>query len=203
TNGMPVYEKKIVDGQGNETGKTTTTTNYGEATNALCGTGLPPMFGGFQTSFDYKGFDLSLMFSYRIGGKVYDSSYAGLMASPSGSGTGTNLHADLYDAWTPENPNSNTPRFMYGDINSASMSSRFLIDGSYLSFDNINFGYNLPSDIVKKMYLTKLRVYFACENVWVWSKRQGLDPRQSFTGGSSNSYNAAVRTISGGLTVTF
>ena len=68
---------------------------------------------------------------------------------------------------------------------------------------NIMLGYTLPNDWVKKLYLEKLRVYFACENVWVWSKRQGLDPRQSFTGGSNNTYNAAVRTISGGLTVTF
>lgn len=201
--GLPLYEKKTLDGQGNETGEKTTTTDYAQATNALVGGALAPIYGGFQTSLDYKGFDLTLMFNYQIGGLVYDSAYASLMSSPSGQGTGSNMHADLYDAWTPDNKNSNTPRFFYGDVNSASTSSRFLTNASYLSLENINFGYTLPNSLVKKMYLSKLRVYFACENVWLWSKRQGLNPRQSFTGGSSNAYNSAVRTLSGGLSVTF
>lgn len=41
------------------------------------------------------------------------------------------------------------------------------------------------------------------DNVWTWSKRQGLDPRQSITGGSSNSVYRPIRTVSGGITVTF
>jgi len=200
--GLPTYEKSVIGADGLPTGKKETTTNYSEATMQLCGTALAPVFGGFQTSFEYKGIDLSLMFNYQIGGQVYDSGYSSLMSSPAGGGPG-NLHVDLYNAWTPENPNSNTPRFMYGDLQSAASSSRFLTNASYLSLENINLGYTLPNDWVKKLYLEKLRVYFACENVWVWSKRQGLDPRQSFTGGSNNTYNAAVRTISGGLTVTF
>ena len=53
------------------------------------------------------------------------------------------------------------------------------------------------------MYLSKLRVYFAADNLWVWSHRQGMDPRQSFTGGVNNTYYAPIRTLSGGFTVTF
>jgi len=74
---------------------------------------------------------------------------------------------------------------------------------NYLSLQNINFGYTLPTNIVRKMYLSKLRVYFAAENVWVWSKRQGLDPRQSITGGTNNYNYSPIRTLSGGFTVTF
>ena len=53
------------------------------------------------------------------------------------------------------------------------------------------------------MKLNRVRVYFAADNIWVWSKRQGLDPRQSFTGDSNNTYHAPIRTLSGGLTVSF
>lgn len=201
--GKPLYSKMIYDDDGNATGEYTTTTEYGQATQRLNGTALAPVFGGFQTELEFKGFDLQLMFNYQIGGQVYDSGYASLMASPSGNGTGSNLHADLFNAWTPENPGASIPRFVYGDTNSAGTSSRFLTNASYLSLENINFGYTFPTSWIRKMYLNKLRVYLACENVWVWSKRQGLDPRQSFTGGSNNTYNAPVRTISGGLTVTF
>ena len=53
------------------------------------------------------------------------------------------------------------------------------------------------------MGLEKLRLYVAADNIWVWSKRQGLDPRQSITGGVNNQYYAPIRTISGGITLTF
>ena len=49
----------------------------------------------------------------------------------------------------------------------------------------------------------KLRIYGVADNIWVWSKRQGLDPRQSMTGGANQTYAPSLRTISGGITVTF
>ena len=109
----------------------------------------------------------------------------------------------MLNAWTPENPGSDIPRFVFNDQYAAQNSSRFLTNASYLSLENINFGYTLPTKLTRKAYIDKVRVYLTCENVWVWSKRQGLDPRQSFTGGSNNTYYSPIRTISGGLTVTF
>ena len=79
----------------------------------------------------------------------------------------------------------------------------FLTDASYLSLQNINLGYTLPSRICRTMGMEKLRIYMACDNVWVWSKRQGLDPRQSITGSVTSAYYAPMRTISGGITLTF
>lgn len=190
---------------GDYNGKLGTTTNYGnEAERFAVGSCLAPVYGGLSTTFEYKGFDLTVNCNYQIGGLVYDSGYANLMGSPYATqGKGTNIHADIMNAWTPENTTTDIPRFFFGDQYSNSNSSRFLTDASYFSIENINFGYTLPGQITRKMYLQKLRFYFACENVWVWSKRQGLDPRQSFTGGNNNTYYAPIRTISGGLSVTF
>ena len=180
-----------------------TTNVYGQATMVTVGTALAPVYGGFSTSLSYKGFDLSASFNYQIGGKVYDSGYAALMSSPYAGSRGVNYHADILKSWSMENRYSDIPRFMYNDQTTTSQSTRFLTNASYLSLENINFGYQLPTQIVKKMYLSKLRVYFACDNIWVWSKRQGLDPRQSFTGGSNNTYYAPIRAISGGFNVSF
>ena len=202
-NGMAMYYKKVLDADGKETGEIITTHDYGQASDFQCGTALAPVYGGFNTAFEYKGFDLSVTFNYQIGGQVYDSNYAALMAVPNGSPSGTNLHADLYKAWTPQNPNTNVPRYQANDQYASSKSDRWLTNASYLSLDNINFGYTLPNKLVKKAYLNKVRVYLAADNIWVWSRRQGLDPRQSFTGTPSNNYYAPIRTISGGLTVSF
>ena len=178
------------------------TTEYSEASYYLCGTALPDAYGGFGTSFAWKGFDLSVDFSFQLGGQVYDSDYAGLMAAPTSTSKGTNIHADALKAWTSEN-NSNIPRFQFDDNYTAGTSDRFLTDASYLSLNNINFGYTFSKMFTKKFGVERLRLYVAADNIWVWSKRQGLDPRQSITGSATGSYYAPIRTISGGVTLTF
>jgi hypothetical protein len=88
-----------------------TTTSYEDASNYLCGTALPDVYGGFGTSFSYKGVDVSIDFAYQIGGQCYDYDYASMMSSPTSNSKGTAFHADLLNAWTPENTASNIPRF--------------------------------------------------------------------------------------------
>ena len=126
------------------------------------------------------------------------------MASPNSGNVGSAYHADLYKAWEKDvNEGSNIPRFSYGDQFNNSPSDQFLTDASYLSLQNINFGYTLPQHITQKFGVSRLRIYLACENVWLWSQRQGLDPRSSFSGNSGVANYSPVRTISGGLNVTF
>lgn len=198
--GEALYYKNKKDVDGNIVGRVTTT-DYSSADYYLCETALPDLYGGFGTSISYKGFDLSADFAYQIGGMIYDSDYAALMASPVDKDLGKAFHADLLDAWTPER-HTNTPRFQFGDEFSNASSDRFLTNASYLSLQNITLGYNLPKNICRNLFLDKVRVYATCENVWIWSKRQGLDPRQSITGSSAANY-APIRTITGGLSVTF
>lgn len=201
-NGKALYYKNVYNDKGDVIG-TETTDDYTKASRYIVGTALAPVYGGFSTSFAYRDFDLSLAFNYQIGGKVYDSGYAQLMGTPYDSSKGGNIHSDMLNAWSPENPDSDIPRNMFGQQYTNATSDRFITDASYLSLENINFGYTLPTKLVRKAYLSKVRIYLACDNVWVWSKRQGLDPRQSFTGGNNNTYYAPIRTISGGLTVEF
>ena len=169
----------------------------------LQGDGLADLYGGFGTSLEWKGLDFSAQFTYQLGGLAYDSGYAFYMGSPSGSSDGSPYHHDLLNAWTPENTNTDIPRFAYGDTDNARTSTRFLIDASYLNIQNLTLGYTLPTKWTQKFLVNKLRVYVACDNVWYWSKRQGLDPRQSISGSTNPFYYAPIRTVSGGVTVTF
>ena len=166
-------------------------------------TSLPDLYGGFGTSFDFYGVDVSANFVYQIGGKVYDGDYAGSMASPSAQSVGRAIHKDMYNAWTPENNTSDYPRFVYGDQYTAASSDRFLTSASYLSLQNVNVGYTFPSKWMSKIGVARLRIYVAGENLWYISARKGLDPRQSFTGGASAAYYSPIRTISGGVNLTF
>ncbi len=202
--GEALYYKRVMkDGEFTGELEATTFNKLGSTDYFLCGTALPSVYGGFGTTLEAYGFDLSLDFSYSLGGQFYDGQYAQFMDSPKSSSRGYNWHADILKAWTPENPNTDVPRLQYGDLYTASASDRFLTSSSYLSLQNINFGYTLPKSVTNRLSIDKIRLYFAAENVWIWAKRQGTDPRQSISGSVNNTYYAPMRTLSGGLQVSF
>ncbi len=186
-----------------ETGAIETTTAYQQATYYTSGNAIADLYGGFNTSIAFFGVDVSASFTYQIGGLAYDSGYAGSMTSPVGTSVGMNMHKDLLNAWTPENPESNIPRLQYNDRYTAAVSDRFLTDASYLNIQNIQVGYTFPHKWTSKFGVHSLRVYLACDNVFYWSYRDGFDPRYSFTGSTNNATYSPIRTISGGITVQF
>ena len=167
------------------------------ASRKLMGCTQPKFFGGFGTSIYAYGFDFSIAFDYQLGGKTIDGTYASYMSSPYANSLGENYHLDLLNAWTPQNEDSQIPRFKFGDMYNAATSSRFLITTNYLNISNINAGYTFPAKWFNGNIQT-LRLYVACDNVWYWSARKGFDPR----GGGVTLYSP-IRTISGGVTVTF
>ena len=185
-----------------ETGATVTTTSYSEASDYLCGDPTPVIYGGFGTSVSFYGVDISAQFSYSVGGLVYDSGYAAVMRPP-GTSTGSNIHKDMLGAWPPANHDSSVPRFQYLDENISAQSDRFLTDGSYLNFQSAQIGYTFPQKMVDKLKLSRLRLYLLCDNIFYISARRGLDPRYSFNGTTNYAVNSPVRTLSGGINITF
>jgi hypothetical protein len=203
TTGQALYYYDILDADGNVTGQGTTTDYGNKATYYLQDSALPDVYGGFGTSLSFYGFDFSVNFAYSIGGKVYDSDYQAAMTSPTSSSLGFSFHKDILNAWTTENTNTDVPRLCFEDQYTAAASNRFLTDASYLSLQNINLGYTLPKNITRKASLSKVRIFVAADNIWLWSKRKGLDPRQSFNGTTTTSAYAPIRTISGGFNIEF
>ena len=166
-------------------------------------TTIAPVFGGFGTSVQAYGFDFAINFTYQIGGKQFDGTYQSFMTPPTSSTAGRNFHKDVYDSWTPSNPNAGIPRFQFDDLYAAANSTRFLTDASYLNIQNINLGYTFPAKWTKAALINSLRVYVSAENVFYWSKRKGFDPRQTYSDMTNATRYSPIRTISGGITLTF
>ncbi len=166
-------------------------------------TTVPKWQGGFGTSVKFYGFDFTVNCTYQLGGKAYDGSYATFMGAPTSKSSGWNFHKDLLNSWSTDNTSSNIPRFNFDDQYNSATSTRFLTSSSYLSINNINFGYTLPAALTRKMDISSLRLYLACENVAYFSARKGFDPRQAYSSMSNATYYSPMRTISGGITVQF
>ena len=178
----------------------TTTYDFNEATEYAQGSGQPDVFGGFSTSLRVGNFDVSAIFDYQIGGEINDLYYASLMA-PSTSPTGETFHKDYLKSWSPNNTSSDIPRWQYNDQYTAAASDRFMTDASYLNFQSFTVGYTIPEKLFS--HKAKLRVYVAGENLCYWSARKGLDPRYSFEGNTYGISYSPVRTITGGIQLTF
>ena len=201
--GKSMWYKDVLGADGKPTGERTTTMEYSEASQYLCGNPIPDLYGGFGTSFNFGNFDLGFDFNYQIGGLAYDSGYASAMYSPANKNTGMNWHKDILKAWSKDNRGSNIPRLQYEDQDMNAQSDRFLMDASYLNLQTINFGYTLPQKFARRLGLNRIRIYLSCDNVYYWSRRQGFDPRFSQSGVTSQATYSPVRTISGGLNVQF
>lgn len=202
--GLSLYWKDSKDEAGNVV--RTLTNNYEEATQYDLGDALPKVYGGFGTTLRFKGLDFSVSMSYQLGGRLYDASYQTLMHT--GSSAGTAWHADILNAWTPENRYTDVPRLCASDDLGQNPTSRWVVSSDYLSFNNVTLGYTLPQNLIKKLGIGSVRVYVTGDNLGVISARKGLDPRMMIAGGSyddqsSTSNYSAMRNITGGITLTF
>ena len=201
-NGKALYHYRAEDGT------IGTTEVFADADQFECGSVLPKVYGGFGTSAKLYGFDLSAQFSFQLGGRYYDGTYQALMHTS--SAVGTAWHKDALKAWTEDNPHTDIPR-LDGDTSvGQSAVDRFMISSDYLSINNITIGYTFPRKWIEGIGIEGIRIYFAGDNLAVMSARKGLDPRYSmglgtYTAGSglnSGAYSA-MRTLTGGLTITF
>ena len=202
----------VTDAEGNPlyTGKDIVVNSIDAADQYDVGDLLPKLIGGFGTTLEYKGIDLSAQFSYQLGGKMIDGGYQALMQN--GRSQGQDLHKDLLNAWSPSNTGSDIPRLVYSDTDASSQSAidRFLTKSNYLTLNNLTVGYTLPASLTRKAKINSLRIFFAGENIFLLTARKGLDPRYtvavgSMTSGSgmaSSSY-ASMRSLTAGLTVKF
>jgi hypothetical protein len=73
------------------------------------------------------------------------------------------------DYWTPENQNAFYPRTYANLENNTEINRRvqtkYLSNGAYLRLKNIQVGYSLPSAALQKIFIKRLRVFFAGENL--------------------------------------
>jgi hypothetical protein len=115
---------------------------------------------------------------------------------------GTGWHKDILNSWSETNQTSNIPRVDVTDKYANATSDRFVVSSNYLDIDNISVGYNIPHTWLNKIGLKGLRLYFTADNVALFAKRKGLDPRQSYSSVTGINYSA-LRTLSGGVTVKF
>lgn len=134
----------------------------------------PKYITGFTLNLDYKNFDLSIMAIGMFGQKVFNGNYRFDKAI-------SNLPAKWLDRWTPDNTNTNIPRFAAGSANFTTVSDFYLENGSFVRMKNIQLGYTIPQQIIRRARINNLRFYIAADNLFTITKYTGFDPELGAT----------------------
>ena len=188
----------VLDANGNHE----TTNDWQDTQQAYTGdSSIPDLLGSIANSLSYKGFSLDFLITYGIGGKILDNAYAGMMVS---SSYGRSQHPDILNAWRQPGDITDVPRLEIGDQTLVqTQSDRFLTDASFWSLRNVSLGYSFNEKVTKPLGLDNLRISLTGENLYLNSKRKGLDPQYNLAGTpSGNDFNPA-RIFSFGLNVGF
>lgn len=220
-NGNPLYKK--IDGslvQGNIANSTyyvydaanptalTTASSLGTADKILLGQTNPKLFGGFDNTFTFKGFDLNIFLRYNVGNSIMNVTRQQLLRMDF-----VNNGAEILDRWTPTNTNTNTPKLwltksdFINTLNNSS--SRFVESGNFLRVQNLSLGYTFPTRYVGALNLSRLHVYVQVQNLATITKYKGVDPEVNTTFTSSTvtgldyNSNPQQRVFLGGVNVAF
>ncbi|MCP1383456.1 SusC/RagA family TonB-linked outer membrane protein [Runella salmonicolor] len=133
------------------------------------GTTLPALEYGLRVDLTYKKFDLSLFGSGVAGRKGFDvyTLFNNLMKGRENVGPG------VFDAWTPQNTNTNVPALTLKDNNGEGRTSDyFIVNTSYFKMRNIQLGYSINA----KGVFTRLRVFAMAENLFWFKSKNYLSP---------------------------
>ena len=139
------------------------------------GNSLPKMQGGFNVTLQYDSWKLVARFNYRWGNKIINTARMGLESM---YGTQNQCSSVTY-RWRKDGDETQIPRALYGTGYNYQVSSRFVEDGSFLRFNNLQISYSFPKQKLKKLGLTTLSAYMTLNNLFCWTKYTGIDPEIS------------------------
>lgn len=140
------------------------------------GRGTPIHIGGFNNTFEYNGFDLSVFFQWSYGSNIMN---ANKLIFETGRNTrDLNRFASYANRWSFENQDSDIPSISASSTNNL-VSSRVIEDGSFLRLKTLSLGYKFDTKLLQRIKVNSARVYVSAENLKTWTKYSGYDPEVS------------------------
>lgn len=185
--GQPIYADLNKDGK------------IGESDKTYIGKGIPDYTYGITINAAWKGLDL-MVFGSGVGGVDIFNLY-----NVSTGFTNNILTCYTDDRWTPEHTKASMPKASI-DRNMFLTSSAHVFDGSYFKIKQIQLGYTLPTKLIQKLKIDRLRAYCSLENFFTFSDYPGYDPEVVGAGnaaGVDTGLYPSSKKVVFGLNVTF
>jgi TonB-dependent starch-binding outer membrane protein SusC len=171
----------------------------------IIGSQIPNLYGGVTNDISYKGFDLSILFTYEYGRTAFNQQSAFMSENV---GRSFNTLQSVYDnRWTTPGQITDVPRPFNGNVevlaSGATAGSRLYEDASYIRLKTISLGYTIPKSITSKLKIASIRFYAQAYNLYTWSKWSGFDAEWINLGSGNSGVVPQPRTIVGGIKLGF
>lgn len=163
------------------------------------GNSIPKYTYGFTLSFEYKGFDLSMMLQGAGGNMIFQ----GLRRLDVKN---INYQTSALDRWHGEGTSNDYPRLSEEDKNGnfSKMSDFYLQKGDYMRLKLVTLGYSLPKSLTSTISADKIRVYVTANNLLTFTKYTGYDPEiGGGVMGIDKGFYPQARTVLFGLNLQF
>lgn len=155
--------------------------------NVLVNT-LPKFYGGFQNSFNYKGFQLDVLFQFvkQTGYYPLFGNYPGYFSSNGGGNSGNQPGSLLSNNWKQQGDVALIQRFSTGfsyaqAFSDAETSNAAFTDASYIRLKNVSFSWQLPHNWDKSAHLQNAQLFVQGQNLLTITKFPSLDPESQGT----------------------
>ena len=148
----------------------------------IIGNPNPKFTYGLNSTMTFKNFELNVFVQGSEGNDIFNLS---LQGQGYDYGQALNMPREVYlNHWTPTNTNAKYP--IIRTSSQAQMSDRFVEDGSYLRFKNIQLSYNLPVSSLNIKWLTRAQIYVSGQNLITFTKYSWYDPEVNSYGGTNS-----------------
>ncbi len=139
------------------------------------GNSLPKVNGGFNLTFRYGNWSMKARFNYRFGNKLVNLARQNLEKMYDTY----NQCATVNYRWRKDGDVTPIPRAMYNSSYNFQPSNRYVEDGGFVRFQNLQIAYNFPKKMIKDWGLNQLQAYASLNNLYIWTKYSGIDPEIS------------------------
>ncbi|PQA60022.1 TonB-dependent receptor [Siphonobacter curvatus] len=163
-----------------------------DADRTFLGNPNPKFSYGLNIGFTYKKVDFG-MFLYGVqGNDIWNNVRWWTDFYP--SFVGAKSHTAYYDSWTPDHTNAKAPiQENNGSFSTNQVPNSYYVEkGSYLRAKNAQIGYTFGGDFLKRIGVSRLRVYGQVANLFTITKYSGLDPEIGTTANTNNSSGGSL-----------
>lgn len=142
------------------------------------GTAQPKLFGGFSSSFRWKGLSVQANFSYSYGAKRYWYTNS---ANWYGAGLFLkNYPAYVLDSWSEDNRAAAWPRMAFGQGSSNTFSDFWLSRADYVRLNLLRINYRIPKSLINVKTISSVDISFSTNNIFTITNYNGIDPQGNF-----------------------
>lgn len=135
------------------------------------GDAIPDFTYGLTLTAAWKGFDLTIFGTGSQGNDIFNCINRPDFAASN------KLKEVFYDnRWTTENKSGTVPRAGATNMDKYQISDALVYDGSFFKIKQIQLGYTLPKNWLKKIFVNNLRVYGSLDDFFTFTKYPGFDP---------------------------